>query len=76
MIVLPDFLLEMAGKAGDLVRLFGVKTEICSMNLNQLTVREYYKNQKAESELEMPLKSLDKAVSEALDWFKKKGKIR
>lgn len=76
MIVLPDFLLEMVGKAGDLVRLFGVKTEICSMNLNQLTVREYYKNQKAESELEMPLKSLDKAVSEALDWFKKNGKIR
>jgi len=75
-IVLPDFLLEIAGKLGDLVRLFGVKTELCSMNLNQLTIREYYSNKKALVELKMPLKDLEKAISEALNWFKQNKKIR
>ena len=74
-IVLPDFLLEIAGKLGDLVRLFGVKTELCSMNLNQLTIREYYNNKKALDELKMPQKKLEKAISEALNWFKQNNKI-
>lgn len=74
-IVLPDFLLEIAGKLGDLVRLFGVKTELCSMNLNQLTIREYYSNNTAISELKMPQKELEKAISEALNWFKQNNKI-
>jgi len=74
-IVLPDFLLEIAGKLGDLVRLFGVKTELCSMNLNQLTIREYYSNKKVVVELKMPLKDLEKAISEALNWFKQNNKI-
>ena len=75
-IVLPDFLLELAGKIGDLVRFLGVKTEICSMNLNQLTIREYYSNQNALKELKMPQKDLEKAISEALNWFKQNNKIR
>lgn len=74
-IVLPDFLLEIAGKLGDLVRLFGAKTELCSMNLNQLTIREYYSNKKALEELKMPQKKLEKAISEALNWFKQNNKI-
>ena len=70
MIVLPDFILEMAGKAGDIIRLLGIKTDVCSMNIHQLLVREYYSNKKAVTELKMPQKSLDIAISEALDWFR------
>jgi len=70
LIVLPDFILEMAGKAGDIIRLLGIKTDVCSMNINQLLVREYYSNKKACTELKMPQKLLDIAISEALDWFR------
>ncbi|MDO9153148.1 MAG: NAD-dependent epimerase/dehydratase family protein [Paludibacter sp.] len=72
---LPNFLLQIAAKAGDLLRLLGVKTELCSMNINQLTIREYYSNQKAKNEIELPSKSLEQAIKEALDWFEEKGKI-
>ncbi len=74
-IEIPDALLEMAGKAGDFIRLFGVKTEICSMNLNQLTIREYYTNKKAVQELKMPKKPIEQAIEEALEWFKKNASI-
>lgn len=67
--------IKMAGKAGDLIRLFGVKTEICSMNLNQLTIQEYYTNQKAVLELKMPQKPIEQAIEEALEWFKKNAII-
>ncbi len=70
-IEIPDAFLEMAGKAGDFIRLFGVKTEICSINLNQLTIREYYTNKKAVLELKMPQKPIEQAIEEALEWFKK-----
>ena len=75
LIVLPDFILAMAGKAGDFVRLFGIKTDVCSMNINQLLVREYYSNKKAGAELKMPQKSLDIAISEALNWFRISKKV-
>lgn len=69
-IKIPDPILEMAGKAGDFIRMLGVKTDICSRNLNQLTIREYYSNKKAIEELNMPQKPIDKAIDEALEWFK------
>lgn len=69
-IVLPDFLLKFAGKLGDVVRIFGIKTELCSMNLNQLLIQEYYNNQKSKKELNLTSKPLEQAIKEALDWFK------
>ena len=74
-IVLPDILLKVAGKLGDILRFFGIKTEMCSMNLNQLIVQEYYNNQKAKNELALTSKSLEQAVNEALDWFKMQGTL-
>lgn len=74
-ITIPDFLLEMIGKIGDVIRLFGIKTEICSMNLNQLIVQEYYKNNKAVTELALPQKPIKTAINEAINWFKDHGKI-
>ncbi len=72
---LPDFLLKLIGRIGDGLRTLGIKTEVCSMNLNQLIIREYYSNQKAKSELSMPESSLEQAISDALNWFRKHKKI-
>jgi nucleoside-diphosphate-sugar epimerase len=75
-ILLPDFLLEIAGKAGDVLRFFGLKTDLCSMNLNQLMIREYYDIHKAEKELDMPRKELETAIKEALEWFRTNGYMK
>lgn len=70
LIVTPDFLLVLIGKIGDLVRKSGIKTEICSINLRQLMVREYYTNRKAKTELNLPETDLKTAIKEAIGWFK------
>jgi len=75
-ISLPDFFLQVIGIIGDIIRLFGIKTEICSMNLNQLIVREFYKKEKAVSQLAMPQKPIEIAINEAINWFKENGKIK
>lgn len=69
-IELPDVLLILVGKVGDLVRKLGIKTELCSMNLRQLIIREYYSNRKAKTELNLPETDLKIAVKDAIDWFK------
>ena len=46
-IELPDGVLIVVGKVGDVLRKMGVKTEVCTMNLRQLMIREYYSNHKA-----------------------------
>jgi nucleoside-diphosphate-sugar epimerase len=69
-IEIPDFLLFLIGKMGDLLRKMRIKTEICSMNLNQLKIREYYSNKKAKTDLNLPETDLKIAIKEAIDWFK------
>jgi hypothetical protein len=73
LIEIPDFILIAIGKIGDLIRKLGIKTEVCSMNLSQLIIREYYTNAKARTELSMPQTELKTAISEAIDWFKMNG---
>jgi len=70
---IPDFLLILLGKGGDLLRFFGIKTDLCSRNLRQLMVREYYSNEKAKKEIHLPDTDLKKAIGEAMDWFKNHG---
>jgi len=69
-IELPDFILILAGKVGDLLRKVGIATEVCSMNLRQLMIKEYYRNSKAKAELHLPETDLKIAIKEAIDWFK------
>jgi dihydroflavonol-4-reductase len=76
LIQLPDFLLKAVGKVGDIIRRFGIKNEVCSMNIRQLLVQEYYCNAKARSELSIPETELKTAIGEALNWFNETGKIR
>lgn len=69
--LLPDMLLELVAKVGDLLRLAGVRTDLCSRNINQLTIQEYYSNAKICKELNMPQSPLTESVAEALEWFMK-----
>ena len=70
LIEIPDFLLILIGKLGDILRKFGIRTELCSMNLQQLMIREYYSNQKAKTEMKLEETDLKIAVKDAIDWFK------
>jgi len=74
-IVLPDLLLELAAKFGDLLQKMGIKTDLCSRNVNQLLICECYGNAKAQKVLRMPVTPIDRAIKEALYWFQKNGKI-
>jgi len=74
-IEIPDFLLKFIGKTGDIIRKFGIKTDLCSMNIRQLLIREYYSNHKAKTELKIPETELKGSIKEAIEWFKKSGII-
>ena len=69
-LILPDFALVTLGRIGDIIRHMGIKTELCSMNLKQLMIREYYTNAKAKTELNLPDTDIKIAIKEAIDWFK------
>ena len=69
-IEIPNLLLKVIGKIGDIVRFLGIRTEICSMNLNQLIIREFYTNQKAKNELDLSPTDLKISIDEAISWFK------
>ena len=69
LIRIPDFLLILVGKIGDWIRKCGIKTEVCSMNLRQLMIQEYYSNTKAKQQLALPDTEVETAIREALKWF-------
>lgn len=73
--VLPNFVLQFFGKIGDIIRFFGLKTDISSMNINQLLIQENYSNAKLEKYIKIPQQSLEQSIDEALDWFRTTGKI-
>lgn len=66
---LPDWILLAAGRAGDLLRWCGVKTQLATRNVRQLMVREYYSCQKAISELAMPQSDVGGAVKDFFEWY-------
>jgi len=72
---LPDGLLLAVGKIGDLLRKAGFKTELCTMNIRQLLVHEYYSNNKAKVELNLLENDLGVAIKEAINWFKEHNMV-
>ena len=67
--VLPDFIWLLIGKAGDMLRMLGIKTDPGTINLRQLLIQEYYTNQKAKNELNLPDTELKVTIKEAINWF-------
>jgi dihydroflavonol-4-reductase len=76
MIILPGFLFKFLGGLGDIIRFLRIKTSLSSRNINQLLIKEYYANQKAIDQLQMPETSLEEAIKQAIEWFKSHGKIK
>ncbi len=72
---LPDFILKCLGILGDQLRKLGIHTELCTMNTEQLLIREYYSAAKATKELNLPEPDLKVAIKEAIDWFKLQHRI-
>lgn len=68
-IPLPNWLLAVAGRLGDLLRFLHIATQLSTRNVRQLMVREYYDCSKACNELAFPQSPLPKAVSDFYDWY-------
>lgn len=73
--VIPDFVVKVVGYFGDFMRAGGIQTDVCSMNIRQLLIRENYCNHKAKNELDLPPTRLADAIRESIEWFKSTGKI-
>lgn len=76
LISIPGFILKIPGFLGDIIRSVRIRTSVCSMNINQLLVLEYYNNSKIRRELQMPQTNIEQAVEEALQWFEAHGYIK
>ena len=61
-ISLPNSLALIGGKIGDLLRTFGIRTQLSTRNVRQLLVREYYDDLSAQEELGIKHSSLAEAI--------------
>lgn len=61
-VVLPDWLLSVAGRVGDMLRLFGLRTDVSTRNVRQLMVRESYSADHAIADLQMPQTPIAEAI--------------
>ena len=65
---LPDILVLAAGKVGDLLRWMNIRTQLCTRNVRQLLVCEYYDNGKARRQLAMPQTPIVDAIKDFFGW--------
>lgn len=63
-------LLKSLGLIGNLLRFLKIKTNLNSTNMNILCVHNYYDNQKSKTELGIDYQTLDKAINDAINYFK------
>lgn len=69
LLTLPNWVLEVAGRLGDLVRGCGLRTQLSTRNVRQLMVREYYSHGAAASELAMPEIEISQAIRDFYAWY-------
>ena len=65
---LPDILVLAAGKVGDMLRWMNIRTQLCTRNVRQLMVCEYYDNGKARRQLAMPQTPIVDAIRDFFGW--------
>ena len=63
-LTLPDALVKLAGRLGDLLRKAGVRTMLGSVNCAQLLLEEHYDNSAAVRELLLPHSPIEAAIRE------------
>ena len=69
-LLLPNWLLAVAGRVGDIVRSMGVRTELSTRNVRQLMVREYYDNSHGLCDLCYKETSVEEAIGQFYSWRK------
>ena len=68
-VIVPNWLLHLAGRCGDLLRAIGIKTQVSTRNVRQLLVREYYDHSLAARELLLPETSFSEAINDFFKWY-------
>lgn len=67
-LTLPNWLLELAGRLGDMLRVMGLRTELSTLNVRQLMVHEYYANVCGREVLGYSETSIEQAVADFYNW--------
>ena len=67
-LILPNWLLAIAGKIGDGLRAIGVRTELSTLNVRQLMVGEYYDNSRGRTALAFGETPIEEAVADFYNW--------
>lgn len=75
-ITVPSLLLYLAGGAGSCLRALGIRTCISLPNMRILCTAGYYHNYKATRDLGMDFRSVEDAVSDAVEWFASEKMLR
>ena len=70
---LPDGVVRLAGRLGDLLRRLGIATQLSTCNVRQLLVREYYSTDKASKDLAYTLSPLEEAIKDFFCWQNEKN---
>lgn len=73
-VTLPDWLLFVAGRVGDMLRCMGVRTEVSTCNVRQLMVREYYYNSHGTSDLGYHETPIEEAIEQFHRWVEENNK--
>jgi dihydroflavonol-4-reductase len=74
-ITIPAFLLNTGGYIGNLLKSLGIKTQLSVTNTRILCVNNFYTSQKAQKELKSEFRDIETGIGEAIEWFRKEGKI-
>ncbi len=64
LLTLPNSLALTAAKVGDLLRCCGIRTQLSTLNVRQLLVREYYDNYHATRDLQLPHTPIETAIAD------------
>ncbi len=77
LVKVPKPLLTLAGQAGTLYeKMSGKPAKLNSINAKLLQTDNYYSPAKAISELQLPQTPIEKAISDALEWFEENEYLR
>jgi len=71
MFKIPRFILHGIGRIGELIRGIGIKSNLSLVNMKILCINNFYSNQKSVRELGMTYRSIDLAITDALNYFSK-----
>ena len=65
----PAFILQILGLIGSVVNMLGIQIPLNHVNAKILSIKNYYSNKKAITELKMPVTSMNDAIKDAVTWF-------